>query len=113
MTSEKRLRGIVAREATLRLPAFDILCDKYPDLTGADWDRVYDLLHTYPILDLPVSDEKGRFFPEHDINYEYVRRCVTDDRYIRFDLGLGFIILTRAEALELAGILTAAAMEEA
>lgn len=126
MTSEKRLREIVAREATLRLPAFDILCDKYPDLTGADWDRVYDLLRTWPILDLPLPDRNGCLWPLSGRNYGHVRRTMIQphvgDPFPGVIISRGgpgeasrhtSMTLTRAEALELAGILAAAAMEEA
>lgn len=69
--------------------------------------------------DLPVPDEKGRFFPASGWNYGHVRRGVVHhpergpEPYVRIARGAHSITLTRAEALELAGILTAAAMEEA
>ncbi len=110
MTSEKRLREIVAAESTLHLPAIEYLCDKYPDLTGADWDRVYDLLRTWPVLDLPVGDRDGTWWPLHGLVYAHVQR--RGDRII-ISRGDKPMHLTKGEALELASLLTAAAMEEA
>ena len=126
MTSEHEIRRIVTEEARLTAGAFDDLCDRHPNLTGTDWDRFYVLLRTWPILDLPVPDRDGCLWPLHGRNYGHVRRATVHRHY--GDPVPGVVIsrggpgeasrhtsmtLTRQEALELASLLTAAAMEEA
>lgn len=120
MTSEHDIRRIVTEEARLAAGAFDDLCEKHPNLTGADWDRFYDLIRTWPVLDLPVPDRHGYLWPAHGRNYGNVHISHADPTEIVISRGgpgeasrHTSMTLTRAEALELASLLTAAAMEEA
>lgn len=121
MTSEKKLREIFAAEVILHLPSFNYLCDEYPNLTDEDRNRVYKLLETWPILNLPVPDRDGLWWPERGRNYGHVRLGSVrsdNDRVVISRGGPGeashytSMSLTKNEALELASILTAAATEE-
>lgn len=133
MTSEKRLREIAAqfiRDCRDGL-SYEVVTEHPDELDRFHPDshelcRVSELVESWPILDLPVPDRNGCLWPAHGRNYGYVRRTMIQPHV--GDPFPGVIIarggpgeasrhtnmtLTRAEALELAGILTAAAMEEA
>lgn len=130
MTSEKRLREIAKDHAKEQLQDIETLtiieADEDEELSDRDCERVEHLVRTWPILDLPEPDRDGRWFPEHGLNYGHIR-CETVKPILGFPFsrivisrgGPGEVsrhtsmTLTRDEALELAGILTAAAMEEA
>ena len=78
MTSEHELRRIVTEEARLTAGAFDDLCGRHPNLTGADWDRFYDLLRAWPVLDLPEPTDRS--IPEWEMpNNEH--HAVSVSRY--------------------------------
>ena len=129
MTSEKQLREIAAQEVrdlTREGHHSQPLWEDHPDLTETEWGRVVHLIDTWPILDLPAPDRDGFWWPEHGRNYGNVH---VSPVYVR---DVGEIIpmvtiarggpgeasrhtrmnLTREEALELASLLTAAAMEK-
>lgn len=112
MTSEKRLREIAAQEVR-DLSRYqhhsDPLWEDYPDLTEGEWMRVVHLIDTYPILNLPVPDRDGLWWPTAP-TLGYVQRTGFTIHAIG---GLVRLDLTRDEALDLAAILTAAATEEA
>jgi hypothetical protein len=111
MTTEKKLRdyarAVVSAE---RLRDDAVLPSGFPDLTDAELERLCDLVAFYPILDLPVPDRDGTWWPLHGLMYGHVR--LRGDRII-ISRGDKPLHLTKGEALELAAILTAAAMEEA
>lgn len=125
MTSENQLREIAAtaiREHLVGDPLNavfeDVCCEQSWDPEEPDAQRIRDLILTWPILDLPVPDRDGYWWPEHGRNYGNVRHGVTrhpergEEPYVRIGRGLHPITMTRAEALELASLLTATAMEE-
>lgn len=127
MSSEKKLRDYArAVVSSERLRDDAVLPSDFPDLTDTEFERLCEIVAFYPILDLPVPDRNGCFWPLRGRNYGHVRRTMIQPHV--GDLFPGVVIsrggpgessrhtsmtLTRAEALELAGILTAAAMEEA
>lgn len=139
MTSETRLREIAAEyiRDCLDDVADDARTEKPDDLHNVsddEADRVAAMIRAWPILDQPVLDEDGYLFPMHGRNFGHVRvTTIYDPRLNTTDRGnldpfKGVIIgrggpgrasrhtsmtLTKAEALELAALLTAAAMEEA
>ena len=126
MTSEKKLReyarAVVGAE---RLRDDAVLPSDFPDLTDTEFERLCEIVAFYPILDLPVPDRDGCLWPAHGRNYACVRRGTV---YQLGDPVPGVVVvrggpgessrhtsiaLTREEALELASLLTAAALEEA
>lgn len=126
MTSEKRLREIAAqfiRDCREGL-SFEVVTEHPDDLDDFHPDsyelcRVSELVESWPILDIPVPDSRGYLFPKSGINYGNVHTGIIRHpekgaiRCIRISRGLHPITLTHEEALELASLLTAAAMEEA
>lgn len=126
MTSEKRLREIARNDIEEhRCFIAEGLNQVHPDLTEEECDRLYTLIRSWPILDLPVPDRNGCFWPLRGRNYGHIRRTMIQphvgDPFPGVVIARGgpgevshhtSMTLTRAEALELAGILTAAAMEE-
>lgn len=126
MSTEKQLREIAATairehltDEPLNAIFEDVCCEQSLDSEHPDAQRIYDLLRTWPIIDLPVPDGRGYLFPKSGLNYGNVHTGIIRHpekgpiRCIRISRGLHPINLTREEALELAAILTAAAMEEA
>lgn len=64
--------------------------------------------------DLPEPDSDGRLWPEHDFTYAHVQSPkFTGTGNVIIARGASSLALTREEALELASLLTAAALEEA
>ena len=110
MTTEKKLREFAAEY--LRRGREDLA----GDLADAMQDRLFDvsraveLIKNWPILDLPVPDRGGCLWPLHGYAYGHVQRRGDQIVISRGDKPMH---LTKGEALELAAILTAAAMEEA
>lgn len=111
MSTEKKLRdyarAVVSAE---RLRDDAVLWEDFPELTEREFERLCDLVSLWPILDLPVGDRDGTWWPMHGYNFGHVQR--RGDRII-ISRGDKPMHLTKGEALELAAILTAAAMEEA
>lgn len=119
MTSEREIREIAAAEVREALRRCPVLWENHPHLTEDEWSRCVGLITDYPILDLPVPDRDGCWWPTNGRNYGHVKRGVVRhpecgaEKYVRISRGEHPITMTPAEALELAAILTAAAMEEA
>jgi hypothetical protein len=111
MTTEKKLRdyarAVVSAE---RLRDDAVVREDFPELTEREFERLCDLVALWPVLDLPVPDRNGCLWPLHGYNFGHVQR--RGDRII-IRRGDNPMHLTKGEALELAAILTAAAMEEA
>lgn len=120
MTTEKKLRDYarsVVSAARLRDDA--VLPSDFPDLTDTEFERLCDLVALYPILDLQVLDRQGYLWPRHGRNYGNVHISHADPSEIVISRGgpgeasrHTSMTLTREESLELASILTAAAMVE-
>ncbi|HAF72533.1 MAG TPA: hypothetical protein DCL06_06260 [Corynebacterium variabile] len=109
MTSEREIHQIAADEAREALRRYPALWENHPHLREGEWGRCADLIANYPILDLPVGDRDGTWWPLHGYAYGHIQR--RGDRII-ISRGEKPMHLTKGESLELAAILTAAAMEE-
>ena len=120
MTTEKKLRdyarAVVSAE---RLRDDAVLPSDFPDLTDPEFERLCEIVTAYPVLDLPVPDRHGYLWPERGRNYGNVHISHADPSEIVISRGgpgeasrHTSMTLARGEALELASLLTAAAMEE-
>ncbi|MGV0868713.1 hypothetical protein [Corynebacterium kalidii] len=121
MTSENELRKIAADEVREAVARYTALWENHPHLLEGEWERVADMIRTWPILDLPPGDRDGYWRPKHGRNYGNVRGHIPLDsngqlRHGEWEVvigrGSGYIHLTPDEAEELASLLLAAAHHE-
>lgn len=114
MSSEKQLReyarAVVSAE---RLRDDSVLPSDFPDLTDPELERLCEIVALYPILNLPVPDREGYWWPKAATLGTVSRTSRGEIRIQSGNFQQFQMYLTPEKALDLAAILTAAATEEA
>lgn len=116
MTTEKQLREIAAtaiREHLTGEPLNavfeDVCCEQSLDPEHPDAQRIYDLIHDWPILDLPVPDRDGYWWPKAATIRTVSKTPRGEIRIQSGNFQQFQMYLTPEKALDIAAILTAAA----
>lgn len=69
MTSENELREIAADEVREAVARYTALWENHPHLLEGEWERVADMIRTWPILDLPEPGFDNQGWAEWQTEY--------------------------------------------